>query len=246
MTDEGTPVVDEDPHPGAVPVTVEDGVGPGPVLPVTVEQAHALTDEALGALMSLVWAEQSQREVMRQAADEAERLAARYLEARDGGAVQSVPLPPGPGPDGQPVVDPGQPTVALSDIAVWVQPTGAHDAYPQRYPVQHGGRVWRSLVAGNVWEPGADGPVPTWEDITGLSTIITPAGGDDDTPPDVDPDVNPGAGVPPAWVEGATYEAGARVTYQGHVWECVSKHTAWAGTGWTPDVTPAMWKRMED
>lgn len=207
----------------------------------SVEDIEGLSDDEFGDLLSLVWREQSRRDTLRNAADEAERLAARYLEARDG-AVQSVPSPPGPGPDGQPVVDPAQPTVALADIAAWVQPTGAHDAYPQGYPVQHGGRVWRSKMAGNVWEPGADGPVPTWEDITGLSTITTP---DDDTPPDVDVDPDPGGGVPPAWEEGATYEPGDRVTYQGHTWECVSRHTAWPGTGWTPDRTPSMWKQVD-
>lgn len=232
------------------------GVG----VPLTEEQVRALPDAEFGELLSMMWREQAHREVMRQAAAEAEGLAARYLEARDGGAAQSVPLPPGPGPDGQPVVDPTQPTVALSDIAVWVQPTGAHDAYPQGYPVQHGGRVWRSRVPANVWEPGQDGPVPTWEDITGLSTIIRapetdwrgdpidhnlPTTGGDDGRPDVDVDPDPTPAVP-EWREGASYKVGDVVSYQGGRYRCVGAHTTWAGTGWTPDVTPAMWKRMED
>lgn len=45
----------------------------------------------------------------------------------------------------------------------WVQPTGAHDAYPAGAKVTRSGRRWSSLVAANVWEPSA--AVPTlWRD----------------------------------------------------------------------------------
>ena len=39
----------------------------------------------------------------------------------------------------------------------WVQPTGAHDAYPINAMVAHGGKNWRSTVASNVWAPGVYG-----------------------------------------------------------------------------------------
>lgn len=39
----------------------------------------------------------------------------------------------------------------------WVQPTGSHDAYPLDWVVMHNSGTWRSLVAGNVWEPGVSG-----------------------------------------------------------------------------------------
>lgn len=43
----------------------------------------------------------------------------------------------------------------------WVQPTGAHDAYPLGAEVTHNGKIWRSLYAANVWEPGVFG----WQDL---------------------------------------------------------------------------------
>jgi hypothetical protein len=44
-------------------------------------------------------------------------------------------------------------------IPDWVQPSGAHDAYPLDALVRHNGSVWKSLYAANVWEPGVFG----WE-----------------------------------------------------------------------------------
>lgn len=61
-------------------------------------------------------------------------------------------------------VEPGDP---------WVQPTGAHDAYPVGWTVEHDGAVWESLTAGNVWEPGVSGwrtvgeDWPAWVQPTG-------------------------------------------------------------------------------
>lgn len=46
---------------------------------------------------------------------------------------------------------------------VWVQPTGAHDAYALDDEVTHAGKVWRSTVNGNVWEPGVVGGV--WVEV---------------------------------------------------------------------------------
>jgi hypothetical protein len=43
----------------------------------------------------------------------------------------------------------------------WVQPAGAHDAYPLGAEVTHNGRLWISEVADNVWEPGVFG----WGDL---------------------------------------------------------------------------------
>lgn len=39
----------------------------------------------------------------------------------------------------------------------WVQPTGAHDAYPRDSQVSHLGKVWQSTADANVWEPGVYG-----------------------------------------------------------------------------------------
>ena len=49
-------------------------------------------------------------------------------------------------------------------IEVWKQPTGAHDAYAKGTKVSHSGKVWESLVDGNVWEPGAAGTDSLWRE----------------------------------------------------------------------------------
>ena len=43
----------------------------------------------------------------------------------------------------------------------WVQPTGAHDAYALEAVVAHIGKVWKSTVENNVWEPGVFG----WKEV---------------------------------------------------------------------------------
>lgn len=56
----------------------------------------------------------------------------------------------------------------------WVQPTGAHNAYPIDWVVSHKDKTWVSLVAANVWEPGVSGwreevaeGYPEWVQPTG-------------------------------------------------------------------------------
>ena len=75
----------------------------------------------------------------------------QYLDARDG-------------------THPTEQAETLADVAawpVWVQPTGAHDAYPAGWIVEHGGVLYQSLIAANVWEPGGEGvPAGLWETVT--------------------------------------------------------------------------------
>lgn len=48
-----------------------------------------------------------------------------------------------------------QPPVTIPD---WVQPTGAHNAYPLNAKVRYNGRVWQNTgSAANVWAPGVFG-----------------------------------------------------------------------------------------
>ena len=42
-----------------------------------------------------------------------------------------------------------------SGYPLWSQPTGAHDAYNQGDIVDYNGTLYKSLVDGNVWTPGA-------------------------------------------------------------------------------------------
>ena len=47
--------------------------------------------------------------------------------------------------------------IVASGYPAWVQPTGAHDAYPIGFRVSHAGQNWQSNIAANVWEPGTPG-----------------------------------------------------------------------------------------
>lgn len=49
------------------------------------------------------------------------------------------------------------PPSGVPPVPAWVQPTGAHDAYPLDAVVTHNGKTWKSTVASNVWEPGVYG-----------------------------------------------------------------------------------------
>lgn len=58
--------------------------------------------------------------------------------------------------------------VAPGTIAVWVQPTGAHDAYASGAIVEHpggSGNLWISTRNANVWEPGT--PDSGWSPHSG-------------------------------------------------------------------------------
>jgi chitin-binding protein len=45
-----------------------------------------------------------------------------------------------------------------------------------------------------------------------------------------------------AWQEGSSYRVGQTVTFQGKAYRCLQAHTAYAGAGWTPATTPALWQ----
>lgn len=100
------------------------------------------------------------------------------------------------------------------DPAPWVQPTGAHDAYPEGWAVSHSGAYWVSTTPANVWEPGVTG----WREET-------------DT----------GGGVYPEWKQPLgyhdAYQIGFIVTYGGNIYESVLDNNVWA-----PEV--AGWSRL--
>ena len=63
---------------------------------------------------------------------------------------------------------------AHTDGQPWVQPTGAHNAYPIDITATHVGKTWESLTPANVWEPGESGwrekvaqGYPAWVQPTG-------------------------------------------------------------------------------
>lgn len=58
-------------------------------------------------------------------------------------------------------------------IPEWVQPTGAQDAYALDALATHNGRVWRSLMNANTYEPGVIG---SWRDQSDPPLWVAPVG----------------------------------------------------------------------
>lgn len=98
----------------------------------------------------------------------------------------------------------------------WIQPLGAHDAYPLGAKVLYEGDVWESTINANVWAPGVTG----WKNLTG-TTPETYA----------------------AWVQptGAhdAYNIGDKVIFNGHLWESLINANVWS-----PTVYPAGWRDL--
>lgn len=106
------------------------------------------SDEDLIALYGACLTEQERRRRLIDLPAQVEQMTRQYLDARDG-------------------THPTEQAETLADVAarpVWVQPTGAHDSYPAGWIVKHGGVLYQSLIAANVWEPGGEGDL--WEKVT--------------------------------------------------------------------------------
>ena len=63
--------------------------------------------------------------------------------------VTTEPEEPKPEPEPEPDPEPEEP----STYPEWVQPTGAHDAYNIGDIVRYNGRLYKSIINGNVWAP---------------------------------------------------------------------------------------------
>src|SRR5699024_8964043 len=90
--------------------------------PVTDIALCALDDPALAQLRVDVLTELERRETLASAPERADRIARDYLGAS-----------------------------GTAEGEEWVQPSGAHDSYPQGWEVVHEGVRYRSLIPGNVW-----------------------------------------------------------------------------------------------
>ena len=102
--------------------------------------------------------------------------------------------------------------IGRNDGDPWTQPSGAHDAYAKGITVTHGGKTWESLTHANVWIPGVSG----WREKTTAPTIadfVQPTGAHD------------------------TYAKGARVRFDGKVYESLL-----GGNAWSPTAHKAGWK----
>ena len=61
-------------------------------------------------------------------------------------------------------LDAGNPDTPTEDIPEWVQPESTN-GYGIGDRVRHSGKVWESLVANNVWEPGVVGTETVWREV---------------------------------------------------------------------------------
>jgi hypothetical protein len=98
----------------------------------------------------------------------------------------------------------------------WIQPLGAHDAYPLGAKVLFEGDVWESTINANVWAPGVTG----WKNLTGTTpetyaAFVQPTGAHD------------------------AYNIGDKVTFEGHLWESLINANVWS-----PTVYPAGWRDL--
>ena len=131
------------------------------------------------------------------------KISSAYLAARDG-TVPEVEV----GAD-------------VSAWPAWVQPLGAGlGVYRTGDVRQHNGKLWRSTVDTNVWEPG----VSQWADITA--------------------ELSPPPATPAAWSSTAGYAAGALVTYGGHTYRAKTAIVARQYGAMTPD-NPVLWAVWE-
>lgn len=105
----------------------------------------------------------------------------------------------------------------------WVQPTGAHDAYPKGAIVLYEHTAWESTLDANVWIPGIE---DMWARVE-TSVPPTPAAPE---AAEWDPNARP-------------YVAGERITYQSSIFEVLQAHTSQAG--WAPDTVPALYKPVD-
>ena len=85
------------------------------------------------------------------------------------------------------------------DPSDWIQPTGAHDAYPLGARVMYNGDIYKSTIAANVWSP----------DVTGWENLTAPEIGE--------------------WAVGVAYKVGDEVVYDGMNYCCLQAHTSQAG-----------------
>lgn len=119
----------------------------------------------------------------------------------------------------------------------WYQPAGAHNAWPIDSYVAHNGKNWRNIAGvPNVWEPGNDGPVPTWEEVE----VEVEAPVEEDPPTDEGGADEPEAPSAPDYVQPTgghdAYGIGDQVTFNGQVYESTID-----GNVWTPTDYPAGW-----
>lgn len=125
----------------------------------------------------------------------------------------------------------------------YVQPTGAHDAYPTAAQVSDEGRIWRNdLDKLNVWKPGTMNA--GWTDITDmlLAELNPPAPEGDGQESDGAETGEPTAPAAQEWAPNLNVAPGERYRFQGDTYEVIQGHTSAAH--WPPNAVPALYRRV--
>lgn len=114
--------------------------------------SHAYTDlTAMSAKVDKAWAfgsisddERAELLALLRAEDPRYDMDVQDEIAKLWAAVHALEARPAPEPSQEP---------EPAEIPDWVQPTGAHDAYNKGDKVRYNGKVYESLIDGNVWSP---------------------------------------------------------------------------------------------
>ena len=167
----------------------------------TIDLTTVTTSDLL-ALSRRIEQEYSRRRVLEEAPKQADEIATRYLEATGRLAVADAEgNPPATAPE-------------------YVQPLGAHDAYPLGIFVKQDGKIYRSKRMGNVWQPKLHPDL--WEEVRV-----------EDVPA---PEPQP---VLPVWEVGKSYVVDEKCTFEGVAYRVVQPHTSAAH--WPPNAVPALY-----
>lgn len=167
----------------------------------TIDLTTVTTTDLL-ALSRRIEQEYSRRRVLEEAPKQADEIATKYLEATGRLAVADA--------EGN----------TPANVPEYVQPLGAHDAYPLGIYVKQDGKIYRSRQSGNVWAPKLHPAL--WEEVS--------AG---DVPP------QPAPPVAGPWETGKAYKVGDLVAYKGKTYRIAQAHTSAAH--WTPDAVASLY-----
>ena len=128
------------------------------------------------------------------------------------------------------------PIMPESVIPMFVQPTGAHDAYPLGQLVIYKDDVWESLINDNVWSP--DDYAASWFLRESRHVVEEPPVEEPpvEEPPVEEPPVEEPPVTYPAFVQPTgghdAYNIGDKVSFEGANWESVINANTWSPTAY--------------
>lgn len=137
----------------------------------------------------------------------------------------------------QPVAATVEEAAAKVEIEAYKPPTGAHDSYPKGAKFIYNGRVWESQMDGYCWEPDSEGIDDRFViDVTDRFVKTTGEESEAEAPK---PAVEKPAAFKQPTGEHDAYAKGAKVTYNGAVYESLI-----AANAYSPDAYPTGWKKL--